>query len=88
MSALTPEAVAAGLYCDTRDLLLMCPPDRWFSAAEIRWSRPGPTGHALSRMATGLLMTRRSDPKTRGRSQYHVSEFGLQVRALLERNSA
>jgi hypothetical protein len=77
------EAIVAGLNRDMADLLCQCQPD-WFRAADLGWSRPGPTGNALNRLRARGLLEQASDETKWGRSEYRLSSRGLRVRQYLE----
>jgi hypothetical protein len=68
------------LNSDMLDLLRQCPLDRYFVAADLSWSRPGPTGNALTRLAERGFLKRSSDPTTWGRSRYALTPSGVAMR--------
>lgn len=80
--------VAESLYPDMRDLLMMCPDDKGFVASELQWSRPGPTGNALTKLAARGALTHSSDREKRGRLRYHITPLGLAVREILQSQQA
>lgn len=73
----------ARLCRDMADLLLECPRGS-FVAADLTWSRPGPTGNALARLAQRGLLIRASDPEKWGRSRYRLSPLGSAVQQRLQ----
>jgi hypothetical protein len=68
------------LNSDMLDLLRQCPLDRYFVAADLSWSRPGPTGSALTKLAERGLLKRTSDPTTWGRCRYALTGSGVAAR--------
>lgn len=75
--------IAEGLNPDTALLLKMCR-EEWFAATDLSWSRAGPTGNALTRLAERGMLERRTDPTVWGRGQYQLTPLGLEVRAHLK----
>lgn len=84
MTADTVDQIVRGLGHDMRDLVCMVPDGLWFVAVDVPWSRPGPTGNALNRLAERGILKRRSDQFAR-RSEYHFLPLGLQVRERLQK---
>lgn len=66
---------------DMLDLLRLCPAGRPFVAREVSWSRPGPTGNALTKLSERGLLVRAPDPTVWGRSCYRLTERGAALKA-------
>lgn len=79
-----PKTIARGLHRDTGGLLLQCLPC-WFTADHLSWSKPGPTGNALSRLSQRGLLERTSDEMKWGRWKYRLTPLGLEVRRECQR---
>ena len=77
-SGLAPSPSREHLSHDQIALLAMCPAGT-FVASDIPWSRPGPTGNALNRLAQRGLLIQASDPAKWGRSRYALSPRGYAI---------
>jgi len=85
-SGFDPSRIAL-LSRDQIDLLAMCPVERSFGAADVPWSRPGPTGNALNRLAERGLVIQASDPEKWGRSRY-IADSDAVAQAIEARRAA